>query len=127
MKILLADDKPYIRTALARFFHYHKVEVVEASTGKEAWDKINTEKIDLVISDIDMPEMNGLELAKNIRRSYPDLPIFAFTGSSGDPVIEAARFIFDRIFNKPKDSALLVKETIALLSRPEKITEEVSR
>jgi CheY-like chemotaxis protein len=122
MKILLADDSPYIRAALARLFTHHKIEVVEAATGREALDKLQTESVALVISDLDMPEMNGIELAKHVRANHPDLPLLAFTGSSGNYIREQAGFVFDKVFNKPKDSALLVKEAINLLSKAKETT-----
>ena len=57
-------------------------EIREASNGKQALNVLRSEKIDFLLTDIKMPLMDGLELAKKAREEYPELPIVIFSGYS---------------------------------------------
>ena len=81
-KILLVDDEPSIRESVQAYLSYNenwKVEV--ASDVKQAWEKINQETPDLIVSDIMMPEVDGLEFLEQIRSDsrYQNLPVVLLT------------------------------------------------
>ena len=81
-KILLVDDEPSIRESVQAYLSYNenwKVEV--ASDVKQAWDKIHQETPDLIVSDIMMPEVDGLEFLEQIRSDsrYQNLPVVLLT------------------------------------------------
>lgn len=78
--ILVVDDEKNIRTGLARSLEMDGYSVVLASDGREGWDIICSQDIDLVISDLRMPNMSGEELLKKITSAYPTIPVIILTG-----------------------------------------------
>ncbi|CAM4460084.1 response regulator [Paenibacillus tarimensis] len=82
MNILLVDDEPVVRSSMARMIsgiagHYL---LHEAEDGEDAIDLLGRQPFDLVITDIQMPAVDGLELAGHIRKNYPETAIVMLTG-----------------------------------------------
>jgi two-component system chemotaxis response regulator CheY len=88
--ILIADDSPTIRKFVAFSLTMHGFEVIPACDGMEALEKLPAYKIDLVITDLNMPNMDGFELIKSIRgnEEYKNIPIIILSSLSGDEEIE---------------------------------------
>ena len=87
MKILVADDSRVMRQIVSRTLRqagFSGHDLVEAADGKEALEAIRNEKPDLVLSDWNMPVMNGLELLKALRSAGESVP-FGFVTSEGSP------------------------------------------
>lgn len=86
--ILIVDDSPFIRAIERSYLEPEGYTVFEANNGDEALERMTSENIDLIITDIEMPKMGGLELTQNIRKNqhYKDLPIVAVSslGSQKD-------------------------------------------
>ncbi len=78
-KILVVDDEPYISELLSRWLTVEGYSCMTANSGETALEKIKTEPFDLVISDIMMPGMSGIELLTTIRTSHPDLAVIMVT------------------------------------------------
>ena len=80
-KILAVDDSVSIRKSITFILGQEGYEVVEAVDGNDALAKARAEKFDLVITDINMPGMDGIELIKNLRQeaSYKFTPLIALT------------------------------------------------
>src|SRR5277367_4945319 len=80
-RILIADDNPHLRKALHRLFEHHDyLEVcAEAVNGREAVEKAVQLKPDLIILDLSMPVMNGLEAARILHELMPRVPKILFT------------------------------------------------
>ena len=95
--VLVVDDEPdfrrFVRDTLAAFM------VVEAQTGKEALEIIHEERLDLIIADIRMPEMDGCTLLTNLRSKFPGLPVLAVSGHMGADDLES--YDFDGFIDKP--------------------------
>ena len=81
IRILIADDDAAIRRLLRRLIETHGGWTVcaDARDGHEAVDKVETLKPDVVVLDLAMPEMNGLQAAREIARTNPELPMLLFT------------------------------------------------
>ena len=81
IRILIADDDAAIRRLLRRLIETHGGWTVcaDARDGHEAVDKTEALKPDIVVLDLAMPEMNGLQAAREIARSNPELPMLLFT------------------------------------------------
>jgi two-component system, NarL family, response regulator DegU len=81
IKILLADDHKLIRNALLRLIGTFDfaTEIVEVSNGKEALDMLASQPIDLILMDIQMPVMNGMETLKRIRQGGSKVKVLTLT------------------------------------------------
>ena len=78
--ILVVDDSPVERVLVESLLAQNPNYRVELATnGKEALEKIIADPPDLVVTDLLMPEMDGLELVRQVRRQYPDLPVILMT------------------------------------------------
>jgi CheY-like chemotaxis protein len=83
--VLVVDDSPTVRQLIElNLKKVPNVRVVHAVDGKQALEKIASEKPSLVLSDVNMPNMNGLELVEAIRAIDKTLPVVLIT-TKGDP------------------------------------------
>ncbi|MCL4488204.1 MAG: response regulator transcription factor [Chloroflexi bacterium] len=88
MRVLLADDHPLFRDGLAALLRARGMEVVgEASNGLEALEKARALKPELVLMDVNMPQMNGLEATRLIKTEMPETKIVILTVSDDDEVL----------------------------------------
>ncbi len=83
-RILLAEDSTFYRNMLTSYLGAAGYEVLEAEDGEKAWNIFQAETVDLVVTDIEMPRMDGLELTRKIRSQNADIPIIAVTSLSGE-------------------------------------------
>ena len=132
-RILIVDDDRSIRYSLRRMFEEREFEVLEAKNGKEALDFIQQGGIDLVLADVRMSGMTGLEVLKEARNINPKLLMIIMTAySTTQTAIEAMKFgAFDYIlkpFDIPKmwelvENALyvnqLMKSSVSLQAKEE--------
>jgi len=81
-RILVVDDEEVSRNVTKRIFRKLGATMDEAKDGNEALEFLEQKPIDLVISDIVMPNMSGIELVKRIRSNYPSIPTVIFSGYS---------------------------------------------
>ncbi len=89
IKILIVDDHSVVRQGLRMFLKLEKdFEVIgEASTGAEAVDRVVELHPDVVLMDLLMPGMNGVEATKAIKKSYPDIEVIALTSVLEDTTV----------------------------------------
>ncbi|NLB55505.1 MAG: response regulator [Lentisphaerae bacterium] len=79
-KLLIVDDEEEIRSALSRHFRFKGYSVLTAGNGAEALAVMASNKIDVVISDIVMPIMDGVDLLRALRNDYPMVRTIMITG-----------------------------------------------
>ncbi|MFH0920626.1 MAG: response regulator [Fibrobacterota bacterium] len=79
-RLLIVDDEKDIREMLSDHFGFLGYEVDLAANGKDALEKMSTNKYEIVISDIIMPEMDGIDLLRNIKQQYPMTHVIMITG-----------------------------------------------
>lgn len=117
-KILIADDDAYIRELITLFLRNEGFEILEARDGAEALAIVENSQIDLVILDIMMPELDGWELCREIRRIDSNIPLLMVTvkGESGQKV-KGFQLGTDDYLTKPFDPMELVMRVKALLKR----------
>jgi len=80
--IIIADDDDQLRTMLSQIFEVENYTVIEAQNGQQAIDYIRNNTVDLLITDLIMPEKEGIETINELKRVSPELPIFAMSGGS---------------------------------------------
>ncbi len=110
--LLVVDDEAPIRDVVSRRFAQEGFEVVTASSGAEALEFAKTRRFDLVLTDIVMPGMDGLELAHLLRERHPDLDVILMTGFAGGVDDEGFE-----VLGKPfrlQEAISLVRRTLAL-------------
>ena len=112
-KILIIDDEPQIRLMLKKMLEREGFDIIVASDGKEGMKLFEKDPVDLVITDIIMPEKDGIEVILALRKDYPDVPIFAMSGGGIKPpygYLKMAKLSgAQAIFEKPiKKEALLI-------------------
>jgi len=92
LNVLILDDERYFTEELATFLKNIGFEVFQANTGNEGLSTLINQKIDLLILDIKLPEVNGLDILKDVKVIYPDLEVIIVSGH-GDmaDVIKAMR------------------------------------
>ncbi|MBO4717597.1 MAG: sigma-54-dependent Fis family transcriptional regulator [Spirochaetales bacterium] len=78
--ILVVDDEKYIREGLVAALEMDGYTGLQAENGQVAWKIINSEPVDMVITDLRMPDMSGSELLKKIYTTYPTIPVVVLTG-----------------------------------------------
>lgn len=118
LTILCVDDEPGILSALRRLFRARGYQVCSAESGRAGLALLQTQAVDLVISDMRMPEMDGVEFLAQVRRRWPDSVRLLLTGYADiGTVIEAInRGEIYRYITKPWDDdemALIVREALA--------------
>src|SRR5258708_47139 len=108
-RILLVDDEQALLRVLGRTLTTAGFDVETAGDGREAIEAFERKEFDLVISDITMPRMNGIELLRAVRARNIDIPVVLMTAS---PVVESAMEAVEygatRYLSKPIDTRALV-------------------
>ncbi|OJY45642.1 MAG: hypothetical protein BGP08_18120 [Rhizobiales bacterium 64-17] len=112
-KVLVIDDISGVRESLSIALTAAGFAVTALSNGREGLTVLEQDNFDAVVTDIWMPEMDGLNLIKEIRERQPELRIFAVTGGGPRLSIETAGSLAsvwgaERVFIKPFDEAKLI-------------------
>lgn len=98
-QILVVDDEPCIRESLGMLLVASGYDVAEAENGVSAVSQLNRAVPDLIVTDLNMPLMSGIELISHVRSRYPAVSIVAMSGEyQGDAVL--AGIIADRFYAK---------------------------
>jgi diguanylate cyclase (GGDEF)-like protein len=101
-KVLVVDDEEQMRKLIVSLLSHKGHQCVTVSNGLEALDKITENKFDAVITDIVMPEIDGITLTKEISKRYQNLPVMIVTGHAEEYSAETAVAAGAREFiNKP--------------------------
>ncbi|MBU5613901.1 response regulator [Geomonas azotofigens] len=107
--ILLVDDDIHSLHILSSILHYRGFDVRATSDGIEALEIMECERFRMLIIDLEMPKMSGLELAMKVRERHPDMHIVMVTGSYLPEIVEpAADAGISLVMAKPVDCAKLV-------------------
>jgi CheY-like chemotaxis protein len=117
-RLLLVDDYPDALEMWAVFLRSSGYEVITAKTGLEAIERAEHSQPDLVLLDLQLPEMSGVEAARRLRASKTTahIPLIAVTGfSQAREHDEARQAGFDKVIVKPCEPSLLLAEVERLL------------
>ena len=117
--ILLADDSEKLRRSVADILQDEGYSVVEAATGKQALAQLRSarQQFDLLITDLSMPAMDGLQLLTEIKRTDPGLPVIAMSGSFSGRLLRFAATFGAVTIEKPFKRATLLKAVASALAK----------
>lgn len=122
-RILVVDDDPVTRRVLASILERANYDVLASTDGREAWSELAAARIDLVITDREMPAMDGMELLRAVRQSprHGGVPVIMLTGitleSAGDEADAEGASAF---LTKPVSSRELLETVERLLRDPDR-------
>ena len=117
MKILIAEDDATIREGICTYLSEFNYEIIEARDGREALSKFESNKIDLVILDIQIPFINGLDVLRKIREKS-NLPVLILTAFSDEEFkITAFSNLADGYIEKPFSLPVLKARIDALITK----------
>ena len=116
-KVLVVDDDPVVGKSIDRILSSRGYAVISAAGGEEAMQRLASEDYDVVYTDIKMPGMSGLEVARHIRESRPWLPVVIVTGYGNDANEAEAREIGVSGFLRKPLSPDMVESTADELTR----------
>jgi two-component system autoinducer 1 sensor kinase/phosphatase LuxN len=109
INVLVTDDNPTQRALVKLYLKQLGFYVYEAANGLEAIDRVNQHRIDLVLMDVQMPVMGGLEACAAIKKTHPTLPVIALSGESGEYEVAQIQQTMDDRLTKPTTKQLLEK------------------
>ena len=109
-RILIVDDESSIRKTLREILEFEKYEVNEAADGLDCLVKLKKHKYDVIIMDIKMPKMDGMEALERVQLLAPDTPVIMISGHANiDTAVEAVKVgAFDFISKPPDLNRLLI-------------------
>lgn len=114
-KILIVDDSAEVRSFLTDLLEEEGYAVFQASNGKEGQACLRETAINLIITDLVMPEQEGLETISSIRRNWPQIPVIAMSGNH--EYLDVAKKLGARAaFRKPIETGPILEEIRRLAS-----------
>jgi len=119
-RVLIVDDEGLVREMFVKIVAAADWEAVTAADGAEAINRIQTDKIDLLVTDLKMPGMDGLSMIREARRKASQLPIIIITGHSTEAsAIEALNLGVTGYFLKPLRPQRFISIAARCLGQPE--------
>ncbi|HEX6082843.1 MAG TPA: ATP-binding protein [Methylomirabilota bacterium] len=120
LRLLVIDDELQVRATLAEMLEEQGHSVTQAPGGREGLSYLesNPELVDVVISDLGMPDMNGWDVAKSIQGRWPKLPVGLITGWGETEITHEERSRVNFVITKPFDKAVLRATMADIRPRP---------
>ncbi len=125
--ILLVDDEESIRKMVRAVLGEEEYAFTEASNGVEALEIMETQSFDLILTDVIMPDCDGIELVMSVRKKLPDIKVIVMSGGGrvrADHYLNLAEKLgAARVFEKPFNTAELRETVSELLSETDSAVE----
>jgi signal transduction histidine kinase/DNA-binding response OmpR family regulator len=120
-KVLIIDDNAIVRDMLRSRFEAWNMTVFEAGSGKQVLEILSEKAdLDLIITDLEMPEMDGIALSQSIKKSHPGTPIMLLN-TTGDENYKKHPELFSSVINKPIRRHILKEQVISLIRQTGKV------
>lgn len=114
--ILIIDDEPALRKTMARILQNAGLEVTTAESAEQGIDYLKSTEFDMILTDLRMPGMQGLEALKHIHANYPNLPVILFTAQPDvNSAVDALRHGATDYLLKPIKPEVMIERTRAIL------------
>jgi CheY-like chemotaxis protein len=91
MRVLVVEDDAELREYLRLALELHEHQVLTAENGRQALAYLNGHAVDAIVTDLFMPEMDGIETLSALRRQFPDMRMIAMSGRPGFDYLAVAR------------------------------------
>lgn len=118
MKVLLAEDDRDFGNILSQYISISGYEVSLGRDGKEAWELFNSERFDICVFDVMMPEMDGFTLAEKVKEKQQDIPLIFLTAKSlKEDIVKGLKIGADDYITKPFDPEVLILRINNILKR----------
>ena len=114
-KILVVDDNLMMRRLIMNLFPEQNMAFDEAADGNEGLEKIRQHNYDLVITDIVMPGMEGIEMIIQAKKQFPELKIIAMSGGKPYYLYLAKKLGIEAVFTKPLNHQKFYEKVKSLL------------
>lgn len=114
IRVLFVEDEALIRISAVDFLQDAGLSVIEAGTASQALQEVGQGEIDIIVTDVHLPDMTGLALALKLRESQPDLPVIFATGDRNLP--EADGLAKAVLISKPYDYDHLIDVIRSLIA-----------
>ena len=115
-RVLVADDEAAVRGFLRAVLEKGGYEVIEVANGKEALQEVRARHVDLVITDLVMPEQEGIATIRALHREAPGVGVIAMSGAFGDQFLRTALLLgASAVLSKPISSELLLAKVAEVL------------
>lgn len=114
--ILLVDDEPVFLSTFAEGLKSiigNRCNVITARNGKEAMEILRTVMVDVVVTDLHMPDMNGLELVEHLKKDHPDTDVIVMSAFLDANIELALRSLVKHVVDKPLDLRELTRTIMA--------------
>ena len=118
--ILVVDDEPLLRDAISRQLKKEGYNVLIAENGHQAYDQLSQKQVQLVVSDIRMPNGDGIELLSKIKKNHHSINVILMTGYTDTPPEKAYHLGADGILRKPFNFDDFIEKIKQSLSGPSK-------
>lgn len=116
--MLVVDDEAQVRSFLVSVLEAEGYTVLEAADGREAQARCQEYAVDLVITDLVMPDQEGLETIHTLGRQSPDIPVIAISGAFGGAYLQLAKKLgAQAVFRKPFQAEAILSEVHRLTKR----------
>jgi CheY-like chemotaxis protein len=118
ISILIADDEVELRKAIAFDFKRKGFSVFEAGSGDEAFEIVKNNNVQLILSDVRMPNGDGISLLDKVKAHNPQLPVLLVTGFADISLEEAYDRGASAVFPKPFDRKVLLETVMKAVTQP---------
>lgn len=119
-KILVIDDEAIVRTSCERTLAPEGYEVRVATGGKEGLDVLEEERFNLVLLDLKMPDIDGIDVLNTIKKKWPETKVVMITGySTVDTAVQALRLGAFNFIEKPFTPDTLISAVNEIFDRAE--------
>ncbi len=118
VKLMIVDDEQEIRDMLVRHFQFLGYDPIAAANGRKALELLTHRRVDVAITDLLMPEMDGIELLAQLKRDWPMIQVIVITGYvSQENALSCMRFGAETFIFKPLEDLAELEQAVRRAER----------